>query len=423
MCKLMDRITNFSILPLKYNINMEMKYDSKNKGYYMTFLANDGYVCHNDRHHISTSVQVIEEVTEFGVNYTLTDKFSTYRVYAANSIMDGFVSAIENLNDVISDYISDADVREAEIAMLKMRINNGALHQMDNIVKSVYTLDKMMSDSEESLKNELKKEANSLSVNMQKKLAQEIRKAIKAQYANDITYINNELRACYNAWKISPEDAVKFVDSKVKSSVASKVLKEERFIAMSKNSDTPNFTKKISKSIGEALIQRGLNTVTACNGALMIFNIYGEDPVVNVIDGDYDVVFDGNDYFLSRPYADFVEIPAFNNKIRMISQFVKTKEQADALDAALVAGEEYVVKKDGKNHKFFLADASGNKIVELYFGKNDKIDGMKWKENTLLSNRYVNVPGKLIGKSINLSARADENGNIRYNYIIAMEEV
>lgn len=423
MCKWMDKVRNYSIFPLKFGIKMSMQYFT-DKRFHAFFSSNKGYKVTNNTT-VSTVAKVITEDTEFGTNYIMADKFSEYRVYAANLAMEKLVDMVDMLNDVMDEYLSNKDAREAEAAMLKMRINHGALHQMYNIIKDVWAIDTMKKNAEEALANELRGEMSSLNAKLATKLAEDIRKSINAQYAEAIAYVDNEIRACYSAWKIAPEDAVKYFDSclKIQSSTANKILKEERFIAMANASDTPNFEKKISNSIGECLEANNVSTVTVWNGAIMMFSMYGEDPIVGLMDGEYNVVARDGKYYLSRPYAEFVTIPAVDNNVRTIGQFVNTVEDAEKLDAALIAGEEYTIveKKNRNGNTYYLADAAGNMVVEMYFGKNDKVDGMMWKERALLSKHYVGFTGKLIAKTVNTLAKTDENGVLRCNYIITLQ--
>lgn len=431
--KWMDKIRSYTVASLRYGFEFYMnKISEKDETpcYEIDFCENEAYEMKNDTIVIRDNAEIIEHVNDKGevVSFALVEAFSKHRLFAANYAKEVLSNAVEELND---SYIEDANAeldKKTMAARIARTINTKALFKINEALKMVCTADTMYRDSIAAIGAV----ANTFCMNgkLQDKMDREIRKSVKAEYANIIAFINNELRRIALENNINGEDMAALIDNSVKqkSSITNKVLKEERFLYMAKNSDVPVFEKKLNKLVGETLVNHGVEEVTVWNNAIMMFNIYGEDPIVNVMDGEYEVDDRGEDgVFITRAISDFIEVPAVDMDIRTVSKYIKNNEAlANQLDKALIEGAEYTIKcYDSRNQKFRLENSNGDVVVDdMYFGSGKALPSCdNAKEKSVLVEDYKNFTGKLVMKHVNLSARKSEiTGETYYNYIIALKK-
>lgn len=425
-CAWMDKMKNYSLVSLKCGIDIDVKYNAKNDKFEAKFLDTKGYILNDDSTVISKGDNVISITNDFGITkYFLTDMFAEYRVYAANAAMAAMSGLVDILNQSYYDYRDSKAERDMIASRVSYKINREAIAIMERqLIRYIWTADKMFAAETVAMNEALQDQAYFMPKNTKEKAKREIRQSINAKYAELLGYINNELRAWYTEYGISAIDAVTYVDSHFQNSTSVKVLKEERFALMAKSADNANFEKKLSKYVGECLVNADgdaiVDQVTVWNGNLMIFPYYGAEPETDIMDGKYSVEVRNDGVYLTRPYTDFVEIPEVDDTVRTLNQFVTSHDEADRLDRKLVVGEEYTVKVT-RNHEYFLVNSNGENVTRLFFGRDEKnIPGVNSSERVVRAKRYLNFTGKLVAKAVNTTN--SPTSSEYFNYIIVLKK-
>lgn len=428
--KWMDKILSYTIVSLRYGFEFYMdKISEKDETpyYEIKFCENEAYEIKDNTIVIRDNAEIVEHVNEKGevVSFALVEAFSKHRLFAANYAKEILNSVIEELNGSYAEDANSALEKNTIKARIARTINARAMFKINEALRMVHTANNMYRDSIAAISAM----ASTFCMNgkLQDKMDREIRKSVKTEYANIIAFINNELRRIAAENNINGEDMAALIDNSIKqkSSITNKVLKEERFLYMAKNSDISMFEKKLPTKVGLAIIDQGFDKVEVYGNEFV--GLYAVNPIANVMDGEYEVEDRGSDgVFITRAIGDFVKMPVVDMDVRTVSKYIKNDEAlANQLDKSLIEGAEYTIKcYDSRNQKFRLENSNGDIVVDdMYFGSGKALTSCNnAKEKAVLVEDYKNFTGKLVMKHVNLSARKNDNGEIYYNYIIALKK-
>ena len=423
-CDWIDDIAfKYSILPLKFGINIEFVAHKGKKPIGVYFNENAGYKVVNNR------ISTVDCVVEYNKCSVLRDVFSVYRTYSANKCMEIIEAEVEMYKTTVA---MEKD-REMKRAIERTSIENSndikAIRRMEKISRAYMTIATNYISKEKAIKKEMEEENAVMTIKQSKKLFKEIKKSMNDDFADMINYLSNEIRCIAAEEGLCGDEMVRIFDGAyIPGNIKSRVIKQERFVYDIHNSEMSMWEMKLHQSdMTRFLIEKNIKVLRVINGmAMLLEEGYGADQPVNFIDGKYGIrvntLANGEkEVFINRPMDEFINVPEADNNLRLINGHVSTKDDADHMDQLLISGSEYTVCY--KDKKYTLVDAAGNDVAPLYFGGHSEKDMVGGEyAYKLYGKRYANFRGKLVGKIVNVEPYDNENGKKYFNYIIVLEK-
>lgn len=422
-CEWMDKIAfKYSILPLKFGINMRFVAGKNKKGLPigMYFEKNNGYKVINNR------ISTVDYVVEFNGCSVLRDAFSGYRVYSANKCMEIIEAEVEMYKTTVAMEKDREMKRAIEYTAIENSNDIKAIRRMEKISKAYATIATNHRSRMDAMKKELEAENSVMTMKQKEKMDKEMKKSVNDDFASMIDYLSNEIRCIAAEEGLSGDEMVRIFDGAyIPGNIKSRVIKQERFVYDIHNSEMPVWEMKLRNSdMTRFLIEKDIKVLRVINGmAMLLEEGYGADQAVDFVDGKYGIRVNTLDngekeVFINRPMDEFVDIPEANDDLRLINGYVSTKEEADRMDQFLVSGSEYKICY--RNKKYTLVDAAGNDVAPLYFGGHSKEEMVGGEyAYKLYGKRYANFSGKLVGKIVNVEP---DNSKKYFNYIIVLEK-
>jgi hypothetical protein len=252
-----------------------------------------------------------------------------------------------------------------------------------------------------------------------REIREDIRREARAKYATMLSNVSNEVRCIAESAGISAKELVLFVSESgdVSANAICNLLKEETCYYLAAKSEISEVSYELCGVHAAAASNN--DVVTVCDG-----EIVETGTRVNLMDGKYAVKVDegAGTVTLTRPLTDYVAIPKADHSRLTFGVRLDSETELDAINGGDVVS--IVRTKDDRGYdRVELLDTDGMFVTDIYAGSFAKAKNVgNEKEFDVISSRFVNKKGRVVGLDISVSEPNDK-GQVYCYAVITLEDV